>query len=382
MGKGQDGGDKTELPTPKRLRDARNKGDVARSKELGAAIVALAWLLLFMVAAGHLAARVAALADGTLAAALTDDFAHAVVTVGWNAAELLVVATAVLLIPVAAIGTLSDYLQIGPILTGDKLKPSLDKMNPVEGFKRMFGKEGLVELAKSLAKVTILTVIIVLAVRAVMPELGGLLADAPRAPLDGGQQAAWASLALTSWVTVRLLGWTVAAFIGVAVLDRIHAQHSFIKKMRMSRRDVKQEHKNDEGDPHVKSHRRELHREWANNNAVGAARGAAAVLVNPTHLAIALDYHPRDCPVPVIAAKAEGPLAAAMRAAAEEAGVPVIRHVGTARALWADGTVGDVVPQAMFDAVAEVILWATRARDGKAPMVHQLDAPTWEPTHA
>jgi flagellar biosynthesis protein FlhB len=100
----------------------------------------------------------------------------------------------------------------------------------------------------------------------------------------------------------------------------------------MSRRDVKQEHKNDEGDPHVKSHRRELHREWANGDPVGAARGASALLVNPTHIAVALEYDAESCPVPVVAAKGQGPLAAAMRGAAEENGVPVIRNVAAARA--------------------------------------------------
>lgn len=375
MGKGDDGGDKTELPTPKRLRDARNKGDVARSKELGAAIVSLAWLGLLVFAGGHVSSRIADLAELSLSLATADDFGAATTTLGWRAGELLVVATALLLVPVATIGLLTEFLQIGPIMTGDKLKPSLDKMNPVEGIKRMFGKDGLVELLKSLAKVAILVVITAMAVRAVLPELGGLIASAGWSPVDGaGPAAAAESLALTSWITVRLLAWTVAAFLLVAALDRIHAQHSFIKKMKMSRRDVKQEHKNDEGDPNVKSHRRELHREWANGDPVGAARGASALLVNPTHIAVALEYDAESCPVPVVAAKGQGPLAAAMRGAAEENGVPVIRNVAAARALWARGEVGGIVPEDMFDAVAEVILWAKRARDGQAPMTQDLDA--------
>lgn len=376
MGKGGDSGDKSELPTPKKLRDARKKGDVARSKELGAAVVTLAWLFLLVVAADHLGSQLAAFADTTITAATRDDFASAVTSIGWRATSLLLTATAILLGPVAVIGLAAESLQIGPILTGEKLKPSFDKMNPVEGLKRMFGKDGLVELLKSLIKVTLLVVITVMAVLLLLPHLAALVMSAEWAMRDGGAQAAaQENLALTSWITVRLLGWTVAAFLGVAVLDRIHAQHSFIKKMKMSRRDVKQEHKNDEGDPHVKSHRRELHREWANNNAAGATRRASALLVNPTHIAIALDYHADDCPVPVVAAKGEGPLAALMRTTAEEAGVPIIRNVAAARLLWAQGEVGGIVPEEMFDVVAEVILWATRARDGKAPMVQDLDAP-------
>ena len=377
MSNGKDGGDKTELPTPKKLRDARDKGDVARSKELGAAVVALAWLLLLLFAAGGLGRRFAEFTELAVTTSTTADFGSAVLDLGWRATELLLVATAMLLGPVAAIGLLADSLQIGPVMTGEKLKPSLDKMNPVEGLKRMFGMDGLVELAKSLAKAAILVTVTWLAIVTVLPELGGLLTTAGWTSMDGGGMgpaAAEQSLALTMSVTVRLLGWTVAAFLLVAVTDRIWSKHSFIKKMKMSHRDIKQEHKNDEGDPHVKANRRELHREWASGDGVQAARGASALLVNPTHIAIALDYDATDCPVPVVAAKGQGPLAAAMRAAAEEARVPVIRNVAAARALWARGEVGGIVPEDMFDAVAEVILWAKRASDGQAPMTQDLDA--------
>ncbi len=134
-----------------------------------------------------------------------------------------------------------------------------------------------------------------------------------------------------------------------------------------------QEYKDDEGDPHVKSARREMHQEWANQNAVGSAGSAAALLVNPTHLAIAIDYDAEDCPVPMIAAKGEGPLAAAMRAQAEESGVPIIRNIATARRLWARGEVGEIIPEDMFDAIAEVILWARKAKTGDAPMWNDMD---------
>ncbi|MGK6325159.1 flagellar biosynthesis protein FlhB [Sphingomonas sp. DT-51] len=380
LGKGQDSGDRTELPTPKKLRDARRKGDVAKSKELGAAVVTLAWLILLATTLGSLAEQLATLAEASLSAALAGEFANAAVTIGWRTGALLVGATALLLVPVAVMGLVAESLQIGPILTGEKLKPSLDKLNPIEGLKRMFGLDGLVELLKSLAKVLILVVLTWLALRGLMPELGRMVAQVEWAGDPGGaQSAARQNLALLEAVTLRLLGWTVAAFVGVALLDRLHAKHSFTKKMKMSRRDVKQEHKNDEGDPHVKSHRRELHREWANSNAAGATRGAAALLVNPTHIAIALEYHPETCPVPVVAGKGEGPLAALMREAAREARVPIVRNVAAARALWTEGEVGGLVPEPLFDAVAEVILWATRARAGEAPLEQDLDRRRYEP---
>ena len=136
----------------------------------------------------------------------------------------------------------------------------------------------------------------------------------------------------------------------------------------MSMRDIKQELKQDEGDPHMKGHRRQLGQEWAQSGNVAAAGNASALLVNPTHLAIALDYDPDTAPIPVIAGRGEGDIALAMRDAAMQANVPIIRHIPTARALWARGEIGEMIPEEMFDAIAEVILWANRARDGKAPM--------------
>jgi type III secretion protein U len=143
--------------------------------------------------------------------------------------------------------------------------------------------------------------------------------------------------------------------------------------MKMSMRDIRQEMKDDEGDPHVKGRRREMHQEWANQNAVGAAGGAAALLVNPTHIAIALDYNDEDCPVPVISGRGQGALAAAMRAEAERNNVPIIRNIATARRLWARGEVGEMVPEDMFDAIAEIILWAKKAQQGDAPLWQDMD---------
>jgi flagellar biosynthesis protein FlhB len=124
----------------------------------------------------------------------------------------------------------------------------------------------------------------------------------------------------------------------------------------------------------LKSQRRRMHEEWANQNAIEAAGRANVLLTNPTHLAIALDYDPQACPIPVVAAKGEGPLAAAMRAAAEEEGVPIVRNVGLARTIWATAERGEMVPEDHFEAIAEIILWSKRARAGETDLVRE-DAP-------
>jgi type III secretion protein U len=370
-----DGADKSELPTPKKLRDARKKGDVAKSKDLGAGLLTAAWLLLFAFVSGFAATELARLATDTLAAATTMPFDKAAAAIGWDALATLLRVTLMTLVPVAVIATFAEYIQVGPMFTTEKMKFGLDKLNPMEGLKRMFGKDGLFELVKTLIKVGLIMIIAYFVMRAAIGESGQLIRLASWSPVaDTGPAAASATLDLTYRLTIKLFAMVVGVFLFVAVADWLYSKHSFIKKMMMSRRDIKQEYKDDEGDPMVKSQRREMHQEWANQNTLGATRGSAALLVNPTHIAIALDYDEDKTPVPVIAAKGAGELAAAMRAEAVAAGVPIIRNIATARTLWARGEIGEIVPQDMFDAIAAIILWAKKARGGEAPMDHDMDA--------
>ena len=188
-----------------------------------------------------------------------------------------------------------------------------------------------------------------------------------------GRSAAAAVLAFSGGLIRTALLWTFAVFLLIAVADMAWQRHSYIKKLKMSMRDIRDEAKNTEGDPLIKSNRRQLHEEWANQNAVGAARGASVLVVNPTHIAIALDYDPESCPVPVMTARGEGPLAKAMREAAEEANVPIVRHVPVARKLYEDGSVDEVIPRDMFDAIAQIILWAAKMRDSGDRTVRDLE---------
>lgn len=365
-----EGGDKTQKPTRKRLRDARRKGDVARSKDVGPALVMLAWLALVAWASSFIGTRIAAFAEESLVLAMSQPFGAAAGQLGASAFHLLLVSAAVTLLPAAIIGLAAEFFQVGVILTGEKMKPSLDKLNPVDGLKRMFNIDNLVELLKTMIKAALVITIAVLLIWKSLPEMGELLfAQAA----GGGRQIAGAALALTRSLTIELAAWTSGLFILVAAADAFYARHRFIRDLRMSRRDIRQEHKDNEGDPLLRSQRRQLHQEWANQNAIGAAARANVLLVNPTHLAVALDYDPQDVPIPVVAARGEGPLAAAMRISAEKAGVPIVRNVGLTRSIWGQASVGDMISEELFEAIAEIILWAKRARGGDVPL-HREDA--------
>jgi flagellar biosynthetic protein FlhB/type III secretion protein U len=354
----KDSGDKTEKPTPKRLEDARKKGDVAKSKEVTSTIVLMVWLALGAMTIGFASTRFAMLWDSLFITIgqgwhLTG-FAGAARSIGAQSFELALMLTAMLLVPAAAVGMLTDFLQHGPILTFEKLKPKLDNMNPVEGVKRMFTLDNLIEVVKAVVKTTILFVMGWLVIKSSLPDIIGLA----RSPTLGAQTIG----ALLWGLTLKMLAWTCALFALLAMLDWVYQRWSFEKKMRMSMRDIKQESKESEGDPYIKGQRKQLAQEWSQRSQQQAAASANVLIVNPTHVAIAIEYDPETAPVPTISAKGEDHVALAMRQAAEDAHVPIVRNIPLARDLLARGEVGEVIPADAFDVIAEVILWARQVR--------------------
>jgi len=353
-----DSGDKTEKPTPKKLQDARKKGDVSKSKDVTSTVVLIAWIGLGALVIGYAGARFAALFESLFATIgqgwMTTGYAGAVRSFGSQAFELALLLVAMLLVPIAAVGLLTDFLQIGPNLTFEKLKPKLENMNPVEGVKKMFTVDSLVELIKSVAKTALLFLVGWLVSKSALPDIVAL-ARSPQQGVQAIGELIWS-------LTLKLLAWTAALFALISALDAAYQRYSYIKKMRMSIRDIKQEMKESEGDPYVKGQRRQMAQEWAQRNQQQAARTANALIVNPTHVAIAIEYDRDTCPVPMISAKGEDHVALAMREAAEEAGVPIVRNIPLARDLLARGEVGEIIPSDVFDAIAEVILWAREVR--------------------
>lgn len=363
-----DGGDKTEKPTAKRLLDARKKGDIAKSKDLSSAIGMVAWFVLAMAGTGFIGSQLAGYLDDTLTAALRGDFEATSIAVGWSGLWLVLLAGGLTLVPAAIVGIAGEFLQVGVVITTEKLKPGLDKLNPISGLQKMFSLDNVFELAKTLFKAVLILGITALVMAGATDKYAELLGAASWSSVKPvGPGIAAATFSLMQSLTIQLIAGTFGVFLLVAFADRLWTQHRYIKKMMMSRRDVRQEYKDNEGDPHLKSQRKQMHEEWANQNSVAAAGTANVLLTNPTHLAIALDYDPDECLVPVIAAKGEGPLAAAMRARAEEEGVPIVRNVPLARTIWSTAAVNDLVPQEHFDAIAEIILWARQARRGETP---------------
>ncbi len=345
------GGDKTEKPTPKRLKDARKKGDVAKSKDVTSTIVLALWLVLFSISMSYIGERITSFTS-TILSVPTDNFIYSLQIIGKEAINTLLIITALLLCPIVALTLLIEFLQTGPILTFDKMKPKMEHLNPASGIKRMFSMDNLMEVLKSIAKTAILFFIGWLIFK-------HFLAQIMLIPL-----ASVTVIGEGIWDTVfNFCIWTISVFVFIAILDSAYQRHSFIKKMRMSMRDIKQEVKDSEGDPMVKQERRQLHHEWSEQSSVQAATNANVLIVNPTHIAIALNYDRDNTPVPVVSAKGENHIAKRMREAAEEAGIPIIRNIELARTLLRESTEGNIIPRELFDIIAEVIIWANEVTE-------------------
>ena len=351
MDEDQNSGDKTENATPKRLKDAREKGDVPKGPDLTSTLSLAFNMALIWLTWRYCTERVVELTD-TIFTSIGDDFEQVLPLIAGQAIDTFLVTSAILVLPVVAFGLLVEFLQTGPVFAFDKVKPKMSHVNIADGFKRMFNMDNVFDLLKNIVRTLVLAVIVYLIGRSAMGSLVLL-------PVSQAGDVAYAMGRLT----ILLLGWTLAFFIFVMLLDTAYRHHSFAKKMKMSMRDIREESKNSEGDPMLKGQRRQLHREWGEQSTTNAASAASVLVVNPTHVAIAIRFDTDESPVPMVTAKGEHHIAQAMRDAANDNTVPVVRNERLARTLLADVDEGDAIPEGLFDIVAEIIFWAQRVSE-------------------
>lgn len=348
--------ERTEKPTPRRRKEARKDGQVPRSQDVGA----WASVLVFAMLAGPLVRTELEAIAGIMARSLRlleqpetsralellgDAMTHALMV-------LVVLGSGVLLVGVA--GAVS---QGGFYIAARAMKPSFAKLNPLQGAKRIFGLQALWQGVNVLVKASVVAVLVWLAIRAMMPLLGGLVP--PGAVLE-----------LASGNLLAMLRNVAVAGVLMAVADHAFQRRRIGKQIRMSKHDIAQEHKQAEGDPLVKSAIRSHQLAMARSRMIADVPTADVVLVNPTHIAVALRYEP-DAGAPRVVARGAGVVAARIREAATEARVPVVRDVPLARALHASCRVGQQIPPELFAAVAQVLAFViSRRRTGSAAGEH------------
>lgn len=350
-----DNGEKTEQPSQKRLKDARDKGQVARSRDLAVAIssIALTLGLAYFGPAivGRMATRLTAglerMGDHPLHTISPGELTQAILADG----AMVAMSVGPLMVLSAIVGVLGTIGQTGWVFSTQALELKWDRLNPANGLQRLKPSQGGIDLLKAVLAVSVLGWITWQIIDAQLND-GGLVAR--MAPADAARYG---------WESVRRLLWQGA--IAMAVLgvgDFLVQQWRMTTSMKMTKQEVRDEAKSMEGSAEVKARARRLARDMSRRRMLKAVESATVVVTNPTHFAVALQYDRATMAAPIVIAKGADHMAQRIKAVAREHGVPTVENVPLAQALYKSADIGDIIPGPLFGAVAEVLAYLVRIR--------------------
>ena len=365
-----DSSEKTEDPTGKKLEDARKKGQVARSRELSTTLVLMVSAIMFLFVGEWIAESVFRLTERMFSLSRDETYDLTHMAAAWGDAFSTVSLPVIFYMVVAMLAGVVGSIALGGYnFTWEGIKPKASKISPIQGFKRMFGINGLVELIKSIAKVVL---IIGMAIGVlIFFENEALHLDRELYPGN-----IFHAMDMLKWAFLIL----VCAMIPVALIDVPYQMFKHNKEMKMTKQEVKDERKNAEGDPLVKGRIRRLQYQAATKRMMQEVPKADVVVTNPTHFSVAIKYDEKGTRAPVVVAKGADELAMHIRKIATANNVPLIPSPMLARAIFYSTEVDEEVPNALFMAVAQVLahvyqLKAHRAGKGKRPKPLKRDLP-------
>ena len=362
MAESESGADKSEEPTSKRLEESRKKGQIARSRELNTVVVTMAGIGGLLVYGADFGQTLLELMRGNFALSrdvLLDDRSMALYLLASGKMALEAMMPLLVILLIAAI--------LGPIALGgwlfspEAMAPKASRMNPASGLKRMFSTHALVELLKALAK---FTVILLVALAVLSADQDDLLAIANQ-PLEA---AIIHSAELVGWSML----WMACGLILIAAVDVPFQLWDHKQKLMMTKQEVRDEYKDSEGKPEVKSRIRQMQREMAERRMMAAIPTADVVITNPTHFAVALKYDPAKGAAPVLLAKGGDFMALKIREIAQQHKVMVLESPGLARAVYFSTELDQEIPAGLYLAVAQVLAYVYqlkqfRSGKGKRP---------------
>ena len=354
--------EKTEDPTERKLRNAREEGQVARSVELPAAAVTIGAILTLFFMGGYWIKQMAEIfASGFKFDRKTLDNPDLMVTAfAHQIGEAFLLIVPVLLVT-AVLAILSSGATGGYLFSLKSTLPKFSKLSLLSGFKRMFGANAAIELLKAILKFSLVTIVLWALVSRQMDPM-----------IQLGQMAIEPALAAAGWMIAESALWLSLSLLVIALIDAPYQKYSFIKRMRMTKQEVKDEMKDMEGQPEVKQQIRRRQREMANNRMIQKVQDADVVITNPEHFAVALSYDPTGDGAPILLAKGSDHMAARIREEAEKHGVEIFAAPPLARALYFSTEVDQAVPESLYLAVAQVIAYVfslADVRPGVAPML-------------
>lgn len=345
--------DRSEEATPFKRREARKKGTVTRSQDVSTAAAIMGLFAVIVFFGADILHQALTLFRSMWLHAIDSEFdtaqlATMLASFVWQALVIL----APLWLTLIVIALCSGAAQVGIMISAEPVKPDWKRLNPIQGLKRLFSLRMLFEGLKTSLKFILFILVLYWAVKALWP---GLL------PLPLSNTMTFAHT-LGSGVH-DIVGRMLVALIVVALIDWIYVRREINRKLRMSRREVRDEIKRREGDPRIKAKLREIRMQFLQRTqSVGKVKDADVLIVNPRHLAIAVKYQRQEMQAPQVVAKGAGELALKMREVARRSGVPVLENRQLARALFREVKIDEWIPQAHYAAVAKALVWAFRVR--------------------
>lgn len=352
--------EKTEDATPRRLREARKKGQVPKSKDL---TTVFEMVLIFITCAllmGFMAGEFKryfqlcfdSLAQGEIPGSTIWDLGKAG---GLTMLKVLAPPLGVAVFSAFAIG----FLQVGAIFSGDPLVPKPERLNPIEGLKNMFKAVTFIELLKNIAKIGLILYLAFTTIKKYIEQV-----------LLSSTVDLYVSAKISGDIIYEFFIKVSICFIIIAVIDFAVQRWNFMKNMRMTKEEVKREYKQDEGDPAIKGERRRLHREMAFGDVKKAVKKADVVVTNPIHVACALEYNKEEMGAPQLVAKGQRLFAQTIIDIAKEEGIPIVRNIPLAWSL-VRLELGDEIPEELYETVAEVLTLVYEMKQGKNPQTIQ-----------
>ena len=339
--------DKTEAPTPHRLEKAREEGQIPRSRELTSLLILLVGVCIIWIGGESLARRL----SGMLSAGLRFD--HSMVNdpnLILGQIILLIKEAMIALLPlitgVVLVALISPVLLGGLVFSGKSLQPKFSKLNPLPGIKRMFSAQTGAELLKAILKSTLVGSVTAMYLWHNWPEMMRLMAESPRAAMGNALDLVGLCALLVVLGVIPMVGF-----------DVIFQIMSHLKKLRMSRQDIRDEFKQNEGDPHVKGRIRQMQRQAASRRMMSDVPNADVIVTNPTHYSVALQYDENKMNAPKVVAKGAGLVALRIREIGAENKIPTLEAPPLARALYRHAEIGQQIPGQLYAAVAEVLAW-------------------------
>lgn len=343
--------EKTEKATPKKLKDARKKGQVAKAQDFPAALTFIVAIAATLYSSTYLFEKLGGFLTEILTIAPKVDVTQVAPFYLEQMMTIILQASLPIIIVVTVVGMLVGFLVVGPTFSMEVLKPNVKKFNPVENLKQKFKLKTLIELLKSVLKLAGAALLIYLAVK---NDLGDIVATAAL-PITG---AAF----VFKKILYKVVIWVGVYFIIIAVADLAYQRYNFGKEMKMEKFEVKQEYKDTEGNPEIKGKRRQLAQEIAYDEGTTNIRRAKAVITNPEHIAVAIGYEPDKYAAPWIVAMGTGMVALYIMRDAEKYNIPIMRNVPLAHELLEEGGVNQFVPEKSYEAIGEILLFVASLR--------------------